>query len=65
MIAKDLVGPIELFVKFPTLQDYGVEKIFLLENANVDSSQRNIVFLVYSDKAVQVQSTTGRRPSIT
>ncbi|KAL2219592.1 vacuolar sorting protein [Thermoascus aurantiacus ATCC 26904] len=57
VISKDLAGPVGLFVKFSVLQEYGVDKVFLLENANVDSSQRNVVFLVHAEKARQVQTT--------
>lgn len=59
VISKDLAGPVGLFVKFSVLQEYGVDKVFLLENANVDSSQRNVVFLVHAEKARQVQTTAG------
>lgn len=58
-MSKDLAGPISLFVKFSVLQDYGVDRVFLLENGNVDSSQRNVVFLIHSEKAVEVQSAAG------
>lgn len=58
-MSKDLAGPIGLFVKFSVLQDYGVDRVFLLENGNVDSSQRNVVFLIHSENTVAVQSTAG------
>lgn len=45
VIEKSLAGPIGLFVKFTTLQDYGVDKLFFLENGNADTSQRNVVFI--------------------
>lgn len=54
VISKDLAGPVGLFVKFSVLQEYGVDRVFLLENANVDSSQRNVVFLVHAEKVSQV-----------
>ncbi|KAL1963117.1 hypothetical protein VTN77DRAFT_8660 [Rasamsonia byssochlamydoides] len=54
VISKDLAGPVGLFVKFSVLQEYGVDRVFLLENANVDSSQRNVVFLVHAEKVHQV-----------
>jgi hypothetical protein len=54
-----LTGPINLFVNFPTLKDYGVEKLFVLENENIDSSQRNIAYLVHGEKASQVQAVAG------
>jgi hypothetical protein len=45
---------LNLLVKFSTLQEYGVDKPFFLENDNVDASQRNIVFLVRGEKAKTV-----------
>ncbi|KAG5942620.1 hypothetical protein E4U53_007213 [Claviceps sorghi] len=42
---KSLVGPIGTIVKVNTLQEYGVDKFFVLENDNVDTSQHNIVFI--------------------
>ena len=48
-----------LFVKFSELQDYGVHRVFYLENANVDSSQRNVVFLVRGEKARHVRIVAG------
>ncbi|KAH0544510.1 hypothetical protein FGG08_001409 [Glutinoglossum americanum] len=56
VLEKSLAGPINLFVKFSTLQDYGVDKVFWLENGNVDSSQRNVVFLVRGEKAKHAQA---------
>ncbi|KAL9584068.1 MAG: hypothetical protein Q9212_002346, partial [Teloschistes hypoglaucus] len=50
---QSLAGPIGLFVKFSTLQDYGVDKVFFLENDNVDTSQKNVVFLAGGEKASQ------------
>jgi hypothetical protein len=37
-----------------------VEKLFVVENDNVDSSQRNIVYLVHGEQACHVQAITGR-----
>lgn len=59
VISKALTGPINLFVNFPTLKEYGVDKLFVVENGNTDSSQRNIVYLVNGEKASQVQATAG------
>lgn len=59
VISKDLAGPVGLFVKFSVLQEYGVDRVFLLENSNVDSSQRNVVFLIHAEKTHQVQKTAG------
>lgn len=54
-----MTGPVGLIVKFSTLQEYGVDKVFVLENGNTDSSQRNIVYLVHGEKAVHVQAVAG------
>ncbi|KAI4163822.1 MAG: hypothetical protein LQ342_002595 [Letrouitia transgressa] len=50
VIEQSLAGPVGILVKFSTLQDYGVDKVFFLENKNVDSSQKNIVFLIGGEK---------------
>jgi hypothetical protein len=54
-----LAGPVGVFVKFSTLQEYGVDRVFLLENNNVDSSQRNVVFLARGEKASHAQAIAG------
>lgn len=59
MLEKALAGPLNLLVKFSTLQEYGVDKPFFLENDNVDSSQRNIVFLVRGEKAKTVMAVAS------
>jgi hypothetical protein len=59
VISQDLAGPVGLFVKFSLLQEYGVDRVFLLENANVDSSQRNVVYLVHAEKTRQVRAVAG------
>ena len=59
MIEKSLAGPLGLYVKFSTLQEYGVDRVFFLENDNVDSSQRNIVFLARGEKASVVMNIAG------
>lgn len=59
VISQDLAGPVGLFVKFSLLQEYGVDRVFLLENANVDSSQRNVIFLVHAEKARHVRTVAG------
>ncbi|PKX99182.1 Sec1 family protein [Aspergillus novofumigatus IBT 16806] len=56
VISQNLAGPVGIFVKFSQLQEYGVDRVFLLENANVDSSQRNVVFLIHAEKIRQVQT---------
>ncbi|KAL8719175.1 MAG: hypothetical protein Q9225_003796, partial [Loekoesia sp. 1 TL-2023] len=53
VIEQSLAGPIGLFVKFSTLQDYGIDKVFFLENDNLDTSQKNVVFLASGEKASQ------------
>jgi hypothetical protein len=59
VIEKSLAGPIGVFVKFSTLQEYGVDKVFFLENDNVDTSQRNIIFLARGEKATQPMAIAG------
>jgi hypothetical protein len=59
VISQELAGPVGLFVKFSVLQEYGVDRVFLLENANIDSSQRNVVFLVRGEKAHHVRIVAG------
>ena len=59
VIERSLAGTLGLFVKFSTLQEYGIDKIFFLENHNVDSSQRNIIFLLRGDHAKTVQTVAG------
>ncbi|KAK5554549.1 Vacuolar protein-sorting-associated protein 33 [Exophiala xenobiotica] len=56
VIGRDLTGLLSLFIQFPTLKDYGVDKVFELENGNTDSSQRNVVYLVHGEKAALVQA---------
>ncbi|CAI6279343.1 unnamed protein product [Periconia digitata] len=60
VLQKSLAGPLNLLVKFSTLQEYGVDKPFFLENDNVDSSQRNIVFLVRGEKATTVSAVADQ-----
>lgn len=59
MLQKDLVGPVEALVKFSTLQEYGVDRIFFLENDNVDSSQQNVIFIAGGEKGKQAHSIAG------
>lgn len=59
VIEKSLAGPLGLYVKFSTLQEYGVDRVFFLENDNVDTSQRNIVFLARGEKASEVLALSG------
>ena len=60
MLEKALAGSVNLLVKSSTLQEYGVDKFFFLENDNVNSSQRNVVFLVRGEKAKTVMSVAGK-----
>ncbi|KAF2751015.1 vacuolar protein sorting-associated protein 33A [Sporormia fimetaria CBS 119925] len=60
VLEKALAGPLNLLVKFSTLQEYGVDKPFFLENDNVDSSQRNVVFLVRGEKAKTVMKVADQ-----
>lgn len=59
VIEKSLAGPVGIFIKFSTLQDYGVDKVFFLENDNVDASQKNIIFLARGEKASQPIAIAG------
>ena len=59
MIERGLASPLGLLVKFSTLQEYGVEKPFFLENDNVDSSQKNVIFLARGEKSSQVIAIAG------
>ncbi|KAJ5267512.1 hypothetical protein N7478_010320 [Penicillium angulare] len=56
VVSQELAGPVSLFIKFSVLQEYGVDRVFLLENANIDSSQRNVVFLVRGEKAQHMRT---------
>ncbi|KAH8767012.1 putative lysine-specific histone demethylase 1A [Hyaloscypha finlandica] len=56
VLERGLAGPINLFVKFSTLQEYGVDKLFFLENGNADVSQRNVVFVARGESARHAQS---------
>ncbi|KAI9732416.1 MAG: hypothetical protein M1834_001624 [Cirrosporium novae-zelandiae] len=56
VVEKSLAGPIGLFVKFSMLQEHGLDRVFLLENGNVDSSQKNVCFLVRGEKPTQLQA---------
>ncbi|GAM86025.1 hypothetical protein ANO11243_040350 [Dothideomycetidae sp. 11243] len=56
VVQKSLLGPIGLFLKFSTLQEYGVEKLFVVENKNVETTQKNIVLLARGEKPKEVQA---------
>ena len=59
MVQKSLLGPIGLFLKFSTLQEYGIEKLFVVENKNVETVQKNIVILARGEKPKEVQAVAG------
>lgn len=59
VIEKSLAGAIGIFIKFSTLQDHGVDKVFFLENDNVDASQKNVIFLARGEKANQPIAVAG------
>ncbi|KAI1433761.1 vacuolar protein sorting 33A-like protein [Xylaria sp. CBS 124048] len=56
VIERSLGGPIGVIVKVSTLHDYGVDKFFFLENNNVDTSQRNVVFVARGECARHAQT---------
>ncbi|KAF2869568.1 Sec1-like protein [Massariosphaeria phaeospora] len=60
VLEKGLAGSLNLLVKFSTLQEYGVDKPFFLENDNVDTSQRNVVFLARGEKAKTVMAVADQ-----
>lgn len=60
VLEKSLTGPIGLVVKFSTLQEYGVQKVFLLENGNIDSSQKNVIFIVRGEELTNIQAIAGQ-----
>jgi hypothetical protein len=59
VIERALAGPIGLFVKFSTLQEYGVDKVFFLQNNNVDGTQKNVIFLIRADNTPQTKAVAG------
>jgi len=59
VLEQSLAGPIEIFLNFSTLQDHGVDKVFFLENNNVDASQKNVIFLARGEKANQPIAIAG------
>lgn len=46
-------------MKFSTLQQYGVDKVFFLERNNVDASQRSIIFLTRGESADRALAIAG------
>ncbi|KAK0381259.1 flavin containing amine oxidoreductase [Colletotrichum limetticola] len=51
ILERSLAGPISTIVKVATLQEYGVDKFFFLENKNADTSQRNVIFIARGECA--------------
>ncbi|KAF2452671.1 putative vacuolar sorting protein [Lineolata rhizophorae] len=60
VVERALAAPLGLFVKFSTLQEYGVDRVYFLENDNVDTSQRNVVFLVRGEKVKAIHSVADQ-----
>ncbi|KAI0401245.1 Sec1-like protein [Xylaria palmicola] len=56
VIERSLAGPVGVIVKVSTLHDYGVDKFFLLETDNADTSQRNIIFVARGECARHAQA---------
>ncbi|ETS87059.1 hypothetical protein PFICI_00887 [Pestalotiopsis fici W106-1] len=56
VIERSLAGPVGVVVKVSTLQEYGVDKFFFLENNNADTSQQNVVFMARGECARHAQN---------
>ncbi|TDZ26930.1 Vacuolar protein sorting-associated protein 33A [Colletotrichum orbiculare MAFF 240422] len=56
ILERSLAGPIGTIVTVSTLQEYGVDKFFFLENNNADTSQRNVVFIARGECARHAQT---------
>lgn len=59
VLDRSLVGPIGTVVKVSTLQEYGVDKFFVLENDNADTSQRNVVFIARGECGKHATAIAG------
>jgi hypothetical protein len=59
ILDQSLVGPIGTIVKVATLQEYGVDKFFILENDNADTSQRNVVFISRGECGRHAETIAG------
>jgi hypothetical protein len=59
VLEKSLAGPIGIVAKVSTLQDYGVDKFFFLENKNASTSQRNVVFIARGEDIRHAQTIAG------
>ena len=42
-----------------TLQEYGVDKFFVLENDNIDTSQHNVVFIARGESGRHAEQIAG------
>lgn len=60
VFSRELPGLVSLFVGFSTLKEYGVEKVFVLENGNTDSSQRNVVYIVDGENPATIQAVASK-----
>ena len=59
VLDRSLVGPIGTIVKVATLQEYGVDKFFILENDNADASQQSIVFIARGESGRHAEAIAG------
>ncbi|KAK7459085.1 Sec1 family protein [Colletotrichum acutatum] len=64
ILERSLAGPISTIVKVATLQEYGVDKFFFLENKNADTSQRNVIFIARGECARHASAIAGQHPSL-
>ncbi|KAI9166934.1 vacuolar protein sorting 33A-like protein [Paramyrothecium foliicola] len=60
VLDRSLVGPVSTIVNVATLQEYGVDKFFIVENDNVDASQRNVIFIARGECGRQAESIAGQ-----
>lgn len=60
---RSLVGPIGHIVKVATLKEYGVDKFFILENRNVDASQRNVIFVARGESSEHAETIASEGPN--
>ncbi|KAK5088472.1 Vacuolar protein-sorting-associated protein 33 [Lithohypha guttulata] len=60
VFSRDLPAIVGLFVGFSVLKEYGVEKVFVLENGNTDASQRNVVYIADGENPTKVQAVAAQ-----
>lgn len=60
VFSRELPAIVGLFVGSSTLKEYGVDKFFVLENGNTDSSQRNVIYIVHGEKPATVQAVASQ-----